>query len=331
MLKFNDDEYRAQTASAVALRPKIEALVDELQSKDLKNLFLVGSGGTYAIMLPYEHMIQRRSTLPVRAAIAPELVLAGDPTFGPGSVAVFASASGDTQDVIKAIEWAKQQGAYTIGFTGKGESPFASAVDAVFLSDAHGYDIQLTLLTARILHDRGEFDAYDRLASQLENIPSLLVDVAKQADPIAQAFAQSHKDKEYLFLVGAGNLWGFTYLYSMCVLEECQWLHTTRVHAAEFFHGSLELVEKDTTVVVFVSEDESRPLTDRVIEFARRYSDDVNVFDTKDYALPGVDEEFRGLLSPLVIDAVSGRLNKHLEKERDHDLGLRRYYRVVEY
>src|SRR5438270_11777214 len=107
----------------------------------------------------------------------------------------------------------------------------------------------------------------------------------------------------------------------MCVLEECQWLRTTRVNAAEFFHGSLELVEKATTVVVFVTEDESRPLTDRVISFARRYSDDVNVFDTKDYALPGIDKEFRGLLSPLVMDAVSGRLNKHLEKERDHDLG----------
>jgi fructoselysine-6-phosphate deglycase len=331
LLKFDDDEFRGQAASAVALRPQIEALVDELQAKELKNLFLVGSGGTYAIMLPYEHMVQRRSTLPVRAAIAPELVLAGDPTFGPGTLAVFASASGDTEDVIKAIEWAKQQGAHTLGFTGKGDSPFASAVDTALLSEAHGYDIQLTFLTTRILQGRGEFDAYDRLAAQLENIPSLLVDVAKQADPITQAFAESHKDKEYLFLVGAGNLWGFTYLYSMCVLEECQWLHTTRVHAAEFFHGSLELVEKETTVVVFVSEDESRPLTDRVISFARRYSDDVNVFDTKDYQLPGVDEEFRGLLSPLVMDTVSGRLNKHLEKERDHDLGLRRYYRVVEY
>jgi fructoselysine-6-phosphate deglycase len=65
--------------------------------------------------------------------------------------------------------------------------------------------------------------------------------------------------------------------------------------------------------------------------FAEQYSDDVTVIDTRAYALPGISDEFRGLLSPIVADTVVDRFSKHLARARDHSLDLRRYYRVVEY
>lgn len=330
MLKFNEEEFTAQVASAVALRPQIEALVAQL-GDGVKNVYFLGAGGSYAEMMPYALQLQTTSTLPGTAAIAQEFILAPDTAFGEGSLAVFASATGSTPDVNSAIEWAKRRGAVTVGFTGEAESPFAAALDHVFLSGAHSYDIQLLLLTTGLLHRRGEFDAYDAFADQLALLPSLLVDVAKKADPKASVFANKHKDVEYLFVVGSGNVWGYAYLYSMCVLEECQWLHTTRVHAAEFFHGSLELIERDTTTLLFYGEDLTRPLMDRVRNFVEQYSDDVTIFDTADYALEGIAPEFRALLSPLVIGTAASRLSKHLELIRNHPLDVRRYYRVVEY
>ena len=83
--------------------------------------------------------------------------------------------------------------------------------------------------------------------------------------------------------------------------------------------------------MLFLGEDETRPLMDRVVNFSKQYSDDVNIFDTKDYPLTGISPEFRGLLAPMVLDTIMGRVSKHLEKERNHSLDLRRYYRVVEY
>jgi fructoselysine-6-phosphate deglycase len=331
VLKFDEEEHRAQVASAVALRPQIEKLITDRRSKGLKNIYLIGSGGSYAAMLPYEYLMNSRTEFPVKAVIAPEFALAPDPGFGEGSLAVFASATGTTEDVNAVIRFAKERGAYTIGFTGEAESPFATEVDEAFLSDAHHYDIQLALLCTFLLSERGEFTGYSEFAEQLTTLPASLVEIAKKADPIASAFAEAHKETGYHFVVGSGSVWGFAYLYSMCVLEECQWLHTTRVHAAEFFHGSLELIEEDTSVILFVPEDESRPLMERVDRFTRRYSADVNRFDAADYPLPGVDDRFRGLLSPLVVDTVAERISKHLERVRDHDLKLRRYYRVVEY
>lgn len=333
MLGFEEDKFLAQTKSAVALRPQIESAVDTLLERGIDSLFLIGSGGTYAAAWPYAHLLETRSTFPVRVSIAAELVVSGDRLLGANSVAVFTSASGTTEDVLRAVEYVKAQGATTVGFTGVADSPLAQAVDIPLLSKPKTwpFDPQLLLLTTRLMHQRGEFAEYERFADQLALVPELFVDVAKRAEPFAEKWADAHADTDYHFLVGSGNLWGFAYLYSMCILEEMQWLRTTRVHGAEFFHGSLELIEKDTSLLLFVGEDETRPLMERVVNFATKYSDDVTVLDTKDYDLPGIDAEFRGLLGPWMLDVVTGRISKHLERVRNHSLDLRRYYRVVEY
>ncbi|MEU7240835.1 SIS domain-containing protein [Streptomyces sparsogenes] len=333
MLKFNEAEFVAQTESLLALRPEIERVVDRLAEDGYDNVLLVGAGGTYAQMWPYEHLARRTSTLPVRAAIAAELVVSGDARLGERTIAVFTSVSGTTDDSLRAIDYCKSHGAHTIGFTGYPDSPIARSVDTALVSEpkAWPFDVQMLLFMGRLLARRGEFEGYERLADELGGLPRILVDVARQAEPVAADFAEAHKDTEYHFLIGGGNLWGFTYLYSMCILEEMQWLRTTRVHSAEFFHGSLELLEENTSVVVFQGEDETRALTDRAEAFAKRVSKDVTVFDTRDYPLEGISPQFRGLLSPLVMDTVMDRVSKHLERVRDHSLDLRRYYRVMDY
>ncbi|MEU9794980.1 SIS domain-containing protein [Streptomyces sparsogenes] len=333
MLKFNEAEFVAQTESLLALRPEIEKVVDRLAEGGYDNVLLVGAGGTYAQMWPYEHLARRTSTLPVRAAVAAELVVSGDARLGERTIAVFTSVSGTTDDSLRAIDYCKSRGAHTIGFTGYPDSPIARSVDTALVSEpkAWPFDVQMLLFMGRLLARRGEFEGYERLADELGGLPRILVDVARQAEPVAADFAEAHKDTDYHFLIGGGNLWGFTYLYSMCILEEMQWLRTTRVHSAEFFHGSLELLEENTSVVVFQGEDETRALTDRAEAFAKRVSKDVTVFDTRDYPLEGISPQFRGLLAPLVMDTVMDRVSKHLERVRDHSLDLRRYYRVMDY
>ncbi|WP_037853459.1 SIS domain-containing protein [Streptomyces sp. NRRL S-340] len=333
MLKFNEAEFVSQTESLLALRPQIEKTVDRLADDGYDNVLLVGAGGTYAQMWPYEHLARRSSLLPVRAAVAAELVASGDARLGDRTIAVFTSVSGTTDDSLRAIAHCKSKGAHTIGFTGYPDSPVARNVDTALVSEpkAWPFDVQLLLFMGRLLSRRGEFEGYERLAGELAGLPRILVDVARQAEPVAAAFAEAHKDTDYHFLIGGGNLWGFTYLYSMCILEEMQWLRTTRVHSAEFFHGSLELLEENTSVIVFQGEDETRALTDRAEAFAKRVSKDVTVFDTRDYPLEGISPQFRGLLAPLVLDTVMDRVSKHLERVRDHSLDLRRYYRVMDY
>lgn len=132
--------------------------------------------------------------------------------------------------------------------------------------------------------------------------------------------------------VGGGELWGEVYLFSMCVLEEMQWLKTKSVTSAEFFHGTLELVEKDTCVFLVKGAGACRKLDDRAQKFLETYTDDLVVIDVKDYMIPGLDEKFMPMVAPIISTALLiGRLGKHFEANTGHDLDIRRYYRQFEY
>jgi fructoselysine-6-phosphate deglycase len=110
-----------------------------------------------------------------------------------------------------------------------------------------------------------------------------------------------------------------------------QWIKTRPVHAADFFHGTLELVEKGVSVIVLKGEDPSRPLAARVEAFARQYTDKLRVLDTAQYALKGLSEETRALVAPAVLATLLERLSAHLEVKRNHPLTTRRYYKKVPY
>jgi fructoselysine-6-phosphate deglycase len=121
--------------------------------------------------------------------------------------------------------------------------------------------------------------------------------------------------------------WGATYSYAMCYWEEQLWIRTKSIHAAEFFHGTLEIIDADTPVTLFLSEDEQRPLGERVARFLPHICRNYTIIDTKEFQLNGISPEFRGSVSHLVLHAVNNRVDAHLEKELCHPMQIRRYYR----
>jgi fructoselysine-6-phosphate deglycase len=155
--------------------------------------------------------------------------------------------------------------------------------------------------------------------------------VKEAFEPRAKALAETIKDETYHIITGAGSTWPEAYYYGMCILEEMQWIRTRPVHASDFFHGTLELVEEGVSVIILTGEDQARPLSQRVERFAPRFTDKVHVLDTKEFELPGISDATRALVSPIVLATVLERLSAHLEVLRDHPLTTRRYYKKLEY
>jgi fructoselysine-6-phosphate deglycase len=85
--------------------------------------------------------------------------------------------------------------------------------------------------------------------------------------------------------------WPEAFYYGMCILEEMQRIRTRPVHASDFFHGTLELVEPDVSVILLKGEDASRPHVERVERFAARYAEKLTVLDTARVPLPGVSTD----------------------------------------
>jgi fructoselysine-6-phosphate deglycase len=132
-------------------------------------------------------------------------------------------------------------------------------------------------------------------------------------------------------ITGARATWAQAWYYGTCILEEMQWNRTLPVHASDFFHGTLELVESDVSVLVLKGEDEARPLAQRVEDFAGIVSDKGTVLDAASFDLPGISPAVRGLISHVVLATALERVSAHLEVLRDHPLTTRRYYRRVSY
>jgi fructoselysine-6-phosphate deglycase len=337
MLKFDRDLFlKIVGKESLEKRGEIERAVDEVSAKGFKNIFLIGSGGTVAMMYPFEYILKSNSSLEVHAVIAAELMVMNHRHLSKDSVCIFASVTGTTQETVAAAQFCKDKGATTIGFVAKPDTPLAQTVDHCILApdEKHSFDtffVYLQLLTFRFIHNHDEFPQYDQFAEQIAKLPEGMVQAMEAFDSRAEQFAIKHKDTDYHMLVGAGNLWGNTYSYAMCILEEMQWIKSKSIHAAEFFHGTLELVEEDTSVILFKGEDETRTLVDRVERFAETITKELFILDTKDYELEGISEEFRKHLAINLNWALTGRISVYLERERNHPLELRRYYRKMAY
>ena len=156
--------------------------------------------------------------------------------------------------------------------------------------------------------------------------------VQTQFDACAAEIAKKYYASPYMMWLGEGELWGEVYLFTMCILEEMQWLRTKSAKSSEFFHGTLELVEKDMPVFLVKSVGAYRCIDDRAERFLKDHTDELVVVDIKDYQIDGIDEEFAPLVSPLLSTALlNGRLSKHFEANTGHDLDVRRYYRQFDY
>lgn len=338
MFNFDVPRYEKVVGDAIALRPQIEAAVDKICKEGYSNIFFIGCGGTYAHSLPMKYWLDSSSNkIESHSVIAAEFMLMGHKRFSKDSVCVFSSRSGNTKEIVEAARFCKEAGARTVVYVSNDNTPVCEYADYKLFSFAEDdclceaiYTYMITMI-ARFMKNAGELPQYDQFMNEYAQIVPCLVKAKELYEDRCAKMAAECRDKDYHMVIGSGMLWGEAYDYAMCILEEMQWIKTKSIHAAEFFHGTLELVEEDTSLILLYGEDETRSLMERVMNFAKKVTKVINVFDTKDVELPFTDPQFRKIVSPMIMYVITERLSCYLEKERNHSLKIRRYYRQIEY
>jgi fructoselysine-6-phosphate deglycase len=337
VLNFDEDRFVRIQSGAVAQAAGLRTVVARALADGATNLFLFGSGGAGILMEPAARLLRTRSTFPVVHEVPAEVLAQGHAHLGDTSLVVVPSLSGTTAESLEVVDYCRAGGATTVALTAHGDSPLAQRADHVFVNFAEddtsseSFYLQSLALALAVLQERKEIDTYDSVLAELARLPQSLVDAKRAFEPRARAWAEQMQDEPYHIFTGAGSTWAQAWYYAMCILEEMQWIRTRPVHANDFFHGTLELVEPGVSVVVLTGEDASRPLAQRVAAFAAERTDKLTVFDTADIATPGLSPAVRGLISPILLATVLERVSAHLEVLRDHPLTTRRYYRRMRY
>ena len=251
MFNFDEPRYEKVVSDALALRPQIEAAVDEVCEQGYSNIFFIGCGGTWAHTLPMKYWVETTTAdVDVHCEIAAEFLACPPKTFNKDSVCVFSTRTGTTPEIIEAAKFCQEQGARTLMYVSNDNTPATEYADYKFFSFAEDdvlceaiYTYQITLV-ARFLKNAGAFPKYDTFMEEFGNIAPFLIKAKDAQDERCAAMAEDFKDTDYHMVIGSGMLWGEAYDYAMCILEEMQWIRTKSIHVCEYFHGTLELVEK---------------------------------------------------------------------------------------
>lgn len=325
--------------AGLALRPQIEAVVDEIWSEGFDALFFIGIGGTYASSLQVEVYMRGKSSLPVYIENAAEFLTNGNKRFTKNSICIMSSESGNTLEMVQLVDHIHELGGKVFSFIDTPGSILTQADKQDYLIVApKNEQLKFYMVANYLMYLNGEFPEYADYNENLETyLAEALAQVEIESDQWAYEFARNkvafvdaHPDLPHYF-VGSGNLWGATYSYAMCYWEEQMWIRTKSITCQEFFHGMQEIIEKDTPITLYIGEDAQRPLAKRVARFLPMVNANYTIIDTKEFELAGIKPEYRGSISHHVMHGVNNRVDAYMELFLRHPLAIRRYYRQFEY
>ena len=331
MYKFNEEEVLQTYANGIQLRPLIEEKLDALWKKGISNICFMGIGGTYASSLQaYVHM-KEKSALEVFVENAAEYLATGNKRINEKTLVIISSVTGTTSEMIDAVNKVHEVKATVLGFIDTKDTPLYKMVDICFCSPKNE-QLKFFMVADRLMFHEGVFEEYQDYYSQVDaHFARVMVEAEKTHDQFAYEYVKRHIHDKMHYFLGAGAMYGATYSYAMCYWEEMHWMRTKSIHAAEFFHGMLEIIDEETPVTVFVTEDSQREIALRAVRFLDKINKNHEVIDSKNIPAEGFSEKYRGYLSHHLIHAVTNRIDAALEEISGHDMDLRRYYRKVEY
>ncbi len=327
---------------AYAQRPMVEALAARVVKAGLRNIYLVGCGGSLNALQSLQWMLDRRSTrVPAQSFPAKEFIHRHPAAFGKGSLVVAVSHTGTTKETIEAATFAREHGATVVAATKLSASPLALAADTAFTYDVaaedHGVgdpkDMTLALLGLALLRELGDMSPaeYEHRVEVLGKLQDVLVEACRETEDLNHGIAEALGDEPVIYVLGSGANQATACTLSMCFLQEMQWKHGVHFHAMEFLHGAMEPVTDDVPVIVFRSEEETRPIDERAKAFVDRFTKKAHAIDSRALTMTGIDAADRPFVSTYALDAVMCRLARHFEAATGHDLQTRRYMFKVDY
>jgi fructoselysine 6-phosphate deglycase len=314
----------------------------ELARMGIRRIYFVGCGAPNREMSVMEYWLQKNTKkIETRRYFPAEFVAQNPRNLDDKTLILFGSHSGTTPETVRAAEFVQEMPCCSIAITQIGSSPLAGAVQQVLLYGQspdtgyqHGYYSMIMLILALVgalLDELEGWEGYQPLMRSLPAFPGALADVMEASEKRAIEEARLYHADQTFYLVGSGPMSCTTYVFGVCILMEMQWIHTFPAEAAEWFHGPFEIIDQNTPIFLFMGEDDSRPLMERVVRFCEQFTERLIIYDSREYSMKGIEAETRPLLAPFIIQAALDRLAEHLAVWHNHPLTTRRYMWQMDY
>jgi glucosamine--fructose-6-phosphate aminotransferase (isomerizing) len=249
-----------------------------------KSLYVTGSGTSYHAGLLMKFRLNKE------AGIRCDVVVAGElkehaAFLKRGSVVVVLSQSGETADVIEAVQEAKKRGAKVLSIVNAAGSTLARESDGVLLLNC-GPEVGVAAtksFTSQVVVSNLVVDAV--LGKSRTNGIKELSEAVKDAlgtEKKVLELVELYKDRPDFYFVARGYESPIA-MEGALKLKELSYIHAEGMPASELKHGTLALIEKGTPVVVInPSGDHHADTLSSAEELKARGADVIGVSDVED-------------------------------------------------
>jgi glucosamine--fructose-6-phosphate aminotransferase (isomerizing) len=228
------------------------------QARKARHLYLLGCGTSYHACLlgaVYFAQLAGRAAIPV---LAPQFIRQYAPAVNHEDLGVFVSQSGETKDVLSALQVAEKRGMTAIGIANVIGSTLTKAA-ACWLPLGCGYEISVpatktfTNQVVTFLYLAYRLAGRDR--RELEKIPALMEQTLEMTAPQVEILTPQINQWNDLYCLGYGTTYPIA-LEGALTLKEITYAHCEGMLSTEFKHGPLSAVSQGYPVLFAAPPDD---------------------------------------------------------------------------
>jgi fructoselysine-6-P-deglycase FrlB-like protein len=306
----------------------IELIANQVIKRAISKIHVIGMGSSYSAALTGKCFSDSFLSIPVDLWRGYEFEYQHPPSLE-NSLVIPISFSGETEDVVSALKFAKSKRAYIVSISGPEDSTLARDADVALrivskdtkaMVAAHRTQIALLyLLFGEISKVKSESNRVDALKKQLEILIEKLGSVIEAQSAPMQKLADEFRNSNLFYVISAGPNFGLAYKFGMTELTENAWCHSIVQYSTEFRHGIVEKIEKGLPMIFMVGTDPSREDILRELDTCKKLEARTIVWDAKNF--PETDT----FLTPFYLSACSEWFVYYLSLKRGKMPSARRY------
>jgi glucosamine--fructose-6-phosphate aminotransferase (isomerizing) len=310
---------------------EVDQIVERMKAAD--TVYLVGCGTSYHACLigsVYFSRLAGKATIPV---LAPQFIAQYGPAVGSNDVGMFVSQSGETKDVLNAIEVAEARGMGVLGLVNVIGSTLMR-VSEYHLPLGCGYEISVpatktfTNQVVAFLYLAMRMGGHD--TKSLNTLPDLMEQTIQQSASQIETLEQNLVGIDDLYCLG----YGLTYpiaLEGALKLKEITYLHCEGMLSTEFKHGPLSAVEEGFPVLFVAGQEDVNLIISGINETTTRGgraivigAEDPRLRANGDdfITLPETDPNIEALLSVIPLQLLSYHMSLRLGYDPDFPRNL---------
>ncbi|WP_199549856.1 glutamine--fructose-6-phosphate transaminase (isomerizing) [Streptomyces sp. N35] len=240
--------------------------LDAREARTIRRIKILGCGTSYHAGLIGAGLIEELARIPADAEPASEFRYR-NPVVDPDTLYIAVSQSGETYDVLAAVQELKRKGARVLGVVNVVGSAIARETDGgvyvhagpeVCVVSTKCFTNTVTAFALLALHlgrirDLSVADG-KRIIEGLRRLPGQIQEILKQEDEIKKLAKRYADAKSMMFI---GRVRGYPVaLEASLKLKEISYIHAEAYPASELKHGPLALIEPSLPTVAIIPNDD---------------------------------------------------------------------------